>query len=163
MRTGDGPVGAAFEQRSWVRPYRPGPWRLLLLTVLLAAGALTAALTVVAVALAAGWAALAVAAGLGLAAVTTLAWTAVRCWRVGVWVNDTGVLLVTLRAQRSWPWPAVAAVERGRGAVRLRLADGTAVTTPLHARSPDFLGRPQAFDAAATAVGTWHRETRRTG
>ena len=34
-------------------------------------------------------------------------------------------------------------------------ADGTDVETPVCDRSPDFLGRPEAYDMAAGAVEGW--------
>jgi hypothetical protein len=167
-----GPVGADYRQVKWIRPYRPGPLRVLVtgigifvtvLPAMLAIGALLSPgpivprLTYV------------IIFGLpaaGLAIVVT------RFLAVGVYVNDAGVRIMTMRAIAVYPWRLVTDVStRTRNAADATEGDLVIVTvrdvgplaTPLRRSGPDFIGRGEAFTMAAMAVERWWRDARRLG
>jgi hypothetical protein len=165
-----GPVDEAYVQSRWVRPYRPGAIRVAasllvlatlglvlqvaLLTTFRAPGAVDVVLRVVA----------------ALVLLISLAVVLSRCFLSGVWVTDEGVRVLRPLSTRVWSWRDIADVRsvagptrllgtpislRGHGVV-LVLRDGTDVPTPVNDRSPDFLGRAEAYDMAATAVEGWY-------
>jgi hypothetical protein len=172
-----GPLDDAYRQTRWVRPYRPGPFRL------------AACLAIVVVLLFATMVSLIAAYGsgsvleLGLRGVIAalvyvgLVWTVFRAYLSGVWVTDEGVRVVRPWSTRAWRWGDIADVRSVPGSTRLLgtpvrvdghvvvlvFSDGSDVETPLTDRSGDFLGRPEAYDMAATAVEGWLEQHRRRG
>jgi len=167
-----GPVGANYRQVKWIRPYRPGPIRIVLtgvgliftvLPALLASSALLAPGPLLAkftFALIFGLP----AAGLAIAVSRFLA--------VGVYVNDAGVRIMTMRAVAVYPWRLVTDVStRTRDAadstegdlVIITVRDVGPLATPVRKNSPDFLGRREAFTMASMAVERWWRDARKLG
>lgn len=169
-----GPVDDAYVQRRWIRPYRPGPFRVALALALLAATAfvtLSGFITTLTLPtrperLLSGVVTLAMAGSLTVVAARVLS--------VGVWVNDFGIRILGLAHRRQLRWPEVADVRRVPGPARvlgtplrrggetvwLVLQDGSDLETPLTDVGPDFLGRAEAYDMAAGAVERWFSETR---
>jgi hypothetical protein len=160
-----GPVDDAYRQVKWIRPYRPGPIRIaislagVLFTTapsFLTIGALLSPGPVVdrlIVATAFGL----ITAGL-MIAIT-------RFFAVGVYVNDAGVRIMTLRTVVVYPWRLVADVSTtgnpadGQGGrVIITVRDVGPLATPVHRSSPDFLGRPEAFAMASLAIERWWRD-----
>jgi hypothetical protein len=158
-----GPVGDAYRQVTWIRPYRPGPLRVLLalfgflvtmfpaflsFSILLSPGPVLARLVY------------GVAFGLIAAGVAI---TVARFFAVGVYVNDAGVRILTMRAMAVYPWRLVADVSTtSRGGVGDRVVitvrDVGPVATPVHRRNMDFLGRPEPFAMASLAIERWWRD-----
>lgn len=170
-----GPLDEAYRQTRWLRPYRPGPLRLavcLLVVVLLLFATMVSML--------AAYGSRSVLE-LGLRALIAavvyagLVWTVFRAYMSGVWVKDDGVRVVRPLSTRMWAWRDIADVRSVPGSTRLLgspvrvgghvvflvLSDGSDVETPLTDRSGDFLGRPQAYDMAASAVEGWLEQHRR--
>jgi hypothetical protein len=172
-----GPVDDAYHQTKWLRPYRPGPVRVALCLVLLFGLLYATMVSLLAVYGSASIAELVVRTV--LAAVTYLAvvTVAVRAYLSGVWVTDHGVRVLRPRSTRSWTWEEVADVRSVPGSTGLAgtpvrvlghrlvlvLGDGSEVQTPVTDRSPDFLGRAEAYDMAASAVEGWFEQHRRHG
>ena len=169
-----GPVDDAFVQSRWVRPYRPGPVRVLAAGVLGSFAVFTGF---------AGFLAM-LAEPVAWARVVDLLVTIViagsltvccsRLMSVGVWVNDFGVRILGLVHNEEISWQVVADVRRVAGPARLLggpvrragdtvwivLVDGSDRETPLTDAGPDFLARAEAYDMAAGAVERWFEETR---
>ena len=162
-----GPVGSDYRQVKWIRPYRPGPLRILItgiglfitvLPALIAVGALLAQgplIPRVTYALIFGLP----AAGLMIAVTRFLA--------VGVYVNDAGVRIMTMRDVSVFPWRLVTDVStRTRGTdaeaegdlVVITVRDVGPLSTPVRRMSPDFLGRSEAFLMASMAIERWWRD-----
>jgi hypothetical protein len=170
-----GPLDEAYQQVRWVRPYRPGPWRVALCALLLLVLLYGTAVALLALLRSESLADLVVRVLLVVAVFAAVVWGLVRTYVCGVWVTDAGVRVVRPFGSREWTWAGVADVRSVPGAVRvlgtpvrargealvLVLADGTDVETPLTSRSPDFLGRPEAYDMAAGAVEGWLEQERR--
>ena len=169
-----GPVDDAFVQARWVRPYRPGPARVLLTFLIGAVTVFTGFVGFLSVlAEPTPWARL---ANLAITVVVSgsLAALGSRVLSVGVWVNDFGVRILGLVHSEELAWPKVADVRRVRAPARflgsplrrggdtvwLVLVDGTDRETPLSDVGPDFLGRAEAYDMAAGAVERWFEETK---
>jgi hypothetical protein len=170
-----GPLDEAYRQTRWVRPYRPGPYRmatcLLVVTFLLFA-------TMVSLLAAYGSGSileLGLRGVIGAAVYVGLLWAVFRTYLTGVWVTDESVRVVRPLSTRVWRWRDVADVRSVPGSTRLLgspvrvdghavylvLSDGTDVETPVSDRSGDFLGRAEAYDMAATAVEGWLEQHRR--
>jgi hypothetical protein len=169
-----GPVDDAFVQSRWVRPYRPGPVRVLAAGVIGTFAVFTGF---------AGFLAM-LAEPVAWARVVDLLVTVVvagslvvccaRLMSVGVWVNDFGVRILGLVRNEQIDWRKVTAVRRGHGPARVLgtpvrrpgdtvwivLADGSDRETPLTDAGPDFLARAEAYDMAAGAVERWFEETK---
>jgi hypothetical protein len=167
-----GPVGSDYRQVAWIRPYRPGPIRvavsalgfivtvlpmLLAVSALLTNGPILARLTY---ALIFGLP----AAGLAIAVTRYLA--------VGVYVNDAGVRIMTMRAIAVYPWRLVTDVStRTKDAADATEGDLVVITvrdvgplaTPVRKNSPDFFGRREAFTMASMALERWWRDAGRLG
>src|SRR5205085_1540840 len=93
----------------------------------------------------------------------------------GVWVTDQGVRSLRPFSTRVWEWTEVADVRSVSGSTRLLgspirvpgrcvvlvLADGSDIETPVTDRSPDFLGRREAYDIAAASIEGWLQQSRR--
>jgi len=164
-----GPVDDAYVQSRWVRPYRPGPFRvafcLTVLTLLtyLTVGGLLAILG------SPGYADLAARSAIAAATFALLVLAFTRGFLGGVWVTDYGIRVLRPFSTRAWPWSEVADIRSVPGAAKLLgtplrvrghtvvvvLRDGSDVETPITDRSPDFLGRAEAFDMASGAVEGW--------
>jgi len=169
-----GPVDDRFVQDKWVRPYRPGPVRVLATflvgTVAVFTG-FTGFLAVLAEPVA--WVRL-VNLLFTVVVAGSLAVFGSRILAAGVWVNDFGVRILGLVRNDELPWGSVADVRRVDGQARLLgsplrrrgdtvwivLADGTDRETPLSDVGPDFLARSEAYDMAAMAVERWFEETK---
>lgn len=171
-----GPVGSQYRQVTWIRPYRPGPWRvalaisgvlITLLPAILGFSALLSAGPVIP--------RLVVGASFGLIA-TGLAILVTRFFAVGVYVNDAGVRVATIRTMAVYPWRLVTDISvapRGRprdhdsdvegDVVVITVRDQGTIATPVHRRSPDFLGRDTSFDMAALALERWWRDAGHMG
>lgn len=172
-----GPVGSAYRQVTWIRPYRPGPLRvaIALLGILITT---LPALTAFSALLAAGPVIprLVFTLSFGLIA-AGLAILVTRFFAVGVYVNDAGVRIATIRTMAVYPWRLVtdvSAAPRGGGthtdgtdvggdAVVITIRDLGPIATPVQRRSVDFLGRGSAFEMAALAIERWWRDTGRMG
>jgi len=162
-----GEVGQAYRQVTWIRPYRPGPLRVfialfgvlittgpafLAFSILLSPGPLVNRLVY------------GVAFGLiaaGMAIIVT------RFFAIGVYVNDAGVRILTMRALAVYPWRLVTDVStdsRGHDPdaagdrVVITVRDVGPIATPVRQRSMDFLGRPEPFDMASLAIERWWRD-----
>jgi hypothetical protein len=166
-----GPVDDAYAQTRWLRPYRPGLIRVITCLVLLAVLGLvlqTALLTTFA---AGDVGTVVVRAAVAVALLVGLGTLFSRCYLSGLWVTDGKVRLVRPLSTKVWAWTDLADVRSVTGPARLLgtplaipgsrvllvLADGSEVETPVSNRSPDFLGRPQAYEMAADAVEGWFR------
>lgn len=173
-----GPVGDAYRQVRWIRPYRIGFPRVAAVVGL---GLLVSQVAVVGVLalLAAGGplleralvgaATLLVAFGLGV--------LVARLYASGVYVNDGGVRVVTPRRTLTAPWSEVVDVSEVAGrqgvlglpvpavpghAVVLTLRDLGPVRTQVTSVGADFLGRPEAYAMASGSVERWWRDAGRT-
>jgi len=171
-----GPVDEKYHQRAWLRPYRAGALRFFLsgVGVLLFFLPMYTAIivlfnpdTVVSTRLLTAGSLVLIAIGLG--------GLVGRFFSTGVYVNDNGIRIVTVRRMISLPWTKIADVSNASGPVRLcgiplirmngecvvvTTVDDGPVRTPMTSRSLDFLGRAESFDAAALAVERWWRDTR---
>jgi hypothetical protein len=172
-----GPLDDAAVQDRWIRPYRPGPFRVATCAALLAALLLLTMAALLATFGSAGFAELGLRWLIATMLFAGLTFLLVRTFLGGAWVTDHGVRLVRPFSTRRWTWAEVADVRAVACAARLLgsplrvpgrvvvvvLADGSDVETPVCDRSPDFLGRPEAFDMAADAVEGWLEQARRRG
>jgi hypothetical protein len=162
-----GPVGSDYRQVKWIRPYRPGPLRWLVtgiglfITVvptMLAMGALLSPGPII------PRFTYALIFGLPAAGLTILV---TRFLAVGVYVNDAGVRIMTMRHIRVFPWRLVTDVStRTRGGtddtegdlVVITVRDSGPIATPVRRISPDFLARSEAFTMASMAIERWWRD-----
>jgi len=156
-------------QDRWMRPYRPGPWRVAIsaLSLVLASYLLFAALIMT---LADGVS----SAGVVLPVAVLLIVAALRLLRVGVWLSGKGLRQVRYFATVTIPWGKVGTVRTAQQPVRvlglpLSLQGQALVITrrggkPLKPlltdHNSDFLGRVEAFDIAADAIEGWAAELR---
>lgn len=167
-----GPVGGAYRQVAWIRPYRPGPLRVLIalfgvmvtmfpaflsFSILLSPGAVPPRLIL-------GTTFGLFAAGLGIAVA--------RFFAVGVYVNDAGVRILTMRVMAVYPWRLVTDVSTASRShdpdaegdrVVITIRDGGPLTTPVHRHNADFLGRPEPFAMASLAIERWWRDASALG
>lgn len=172
-----GPLDEAYRQTRWLRPYRPGPWRLALCLAILVLLLFMTMVSLIAAYASVSFLELGLRAVIAAAVYVGLVWTVFRVYLSGVWVTDDGVRMVRPFSTRMWAWRDIADVRSVPGSTRLLgspvrveghavflvLSDGTDVETPLSNRSGDFLGRPEAYDMAATAVEGWLEQHRRRG
>jgi hypothetical protein len=166
------PTGRALpyaEQDGWIRPYRPGPWRVgsAALALIFASYLLFAALIMAA----AGGVQ---AAGVCLAAAALVILATLRLLRVGIWVSAKGLRQAGYFATTTVPWQHVVAVRTAQQPVRVlglpRSVQGQALLITrrggstlrplLTDHNADFLGRVEAFDIAADAIEGWATEPR---
>jgi len=162
-----GPVGDAYRQVTWIRPYRPGPLRVTIAVLGILVTTLPAIIAFSTLLSPGPFVPrLVYSAAFGLIA-TGLAIAFTRFFAVGVYVNDAGIRILTMRAVAVFPWRLVADVSTAsRGGatdalgdrVVVTLRDGGPVATPVHRRSPDFLGRPEPFAMASLAIERWWRD-----
>lgn len=160
---------APGELERWRRPYRPGPWRVATaaLTLLLAAYLLLSAMIIAMAGPLFGATATVIAGGLAIG-------FALRLLRMGLWVSSRGVRQVALLTTRTLRWREVSRVSTVQQPVKWlglpRTVQGQALLierrrseplrTVLTDHNSDFLGRPEAFDAAADLMETWAAEHR---
>ncbi|WP_328470156.1 hypothetical protein [Streptomyces sp. NBC_00448] len=152
----------------WMRPYRPGPWRVAIaaLALMLAAYLLFAALIMVAAKSVQGGGVLVLIAALVIAAT-------LRLLRMGVWLSGKGLRQVGYFGTVTVPWQQVTSVRTAQQPVRVlglpRSVQGQALLIgrrgstlrPLMTdHNADFLGRSEAFDVAADAIEGWSLELR---
>jgi hypothetical protein len=156
-------------QDRWMRPYRPGPWRVATaaLALMLASYLLLAALIM---ALAGGVSG--AEAMLGAAVVIIV--STLRLLRTGVWLSGKGVRQVGYLLTVTVPWGKVASVRTAQQPVKVlglpRTVQGQALIVTRRGGQPlrplltdhnaDFLGRVEAFDIAADAIESWTAELR---
>ncbi|WNI19828.1 hypothetical protein RLT57_24330 [Streptomyces sp. ITFR-21] len=156
-------------QDRWMRPYRPGPWRVgtAALALMLAAYLLFAALIM---GLAGGRSG---AVTVLLAALAVIAAT-LRLLRTGVWLSGKGVRQVGYFSTVTLPWGRVGTVRTAQQPVKVlglpRTVQGQALLVSrrggaalrplLTDHNADFLGRIEAFDIAADAIESWAAELR---
>lgn len=162
-----GAVGKDYRQVNWIRPYRPGPPRvfLALFGVLITTGPAFLSISVL---LTPGpfVPRLVYATAFGLIA-AGLAIAVTRFFAVGVYVNDAGVRIMTMRTIAVYPWRLVTDVSTAsrRGdpeaegdRVVITVRDQGLILTPVRRRSMDFLGRPEPFSMASLAIERWWRD-----
>jgi hypothetical protein len=152
----------------WLRPYRPGPWRVAVaaLALMLSAYLLLAAVIMAAAKNAEGGAVLLVVAVLVIAGM-------LRLLRMGVWISGKGLRQVGYFTTVTLPWSQVVSVRTAQQPVRVlglpRSVQGQALVIsrrngPLRPimtdHNADFLGRAEAFDVAADALEGWAAELR---
>ncbi|SHM65731.1 hypothetical protein [Actinacidiphila paucisporea] len=158
-----------LEQDRWMRPYRPGPWRVATaaLALMLASYLMFAALIMAAAADTQG-------AGVCLLAALLVIAAALRLLRVGVWVSGKGLRQTSYFSTVTVPWRKVASVRTAQQPVRVlglpRSVQGQALIISRKGGEPlrpqltdhnaDFLGRVDAFDMAADAIEGWAAELR---
>ncbi|MFI9205856.1 phage holin family protein [Streptomyces sp. NPDC053048] len=152
------------------RPYRPGPLRVggAAVLLLLASYVLVAAVII-------GVAGALPVAGVCLVVAVLLITTAWRSVRTGIWVDEHGLRQTGLLSATTLPWSAVGQVRIVQQPVRrlgvlgtvqgqalvVHRADGTPLRALVTDQGADFLGRPQAFAAAADATEEWVAELKR--
>jgi hypothetical protein len=171
-----GPVDDAYSQTRWLRPYRPGLIRVLTCLALLAVLGLVLQAALLTTFRAGDAGTLAIRGALAVALLAGLGTLFSRCYLSGLWVTDRRVRLVRPLSTKVWAWTELSDVRTVAGPTRLLgtplavpgnrvllvLADGSDVVTPVTDRSPDFLGRPQAYDMAAGAVEGWFKLAQRS-
>jgi hypothetical protein len=160
-----GPVDDAYRQVAWIRPYRPGPIRV---AISLIGVLLTTAPSFLAIGALFGTGPLLdrLVVGTAFGLITAGLMIAItRFFAVGVYVNDAGVRILTLRTVAVFPWRLVTDVSTtgdpaaGDGnRVVITVRDVGPLATPVHRRSPDFLGRPETFAMASLAIERWWRD-----
>jgi len=154
----------------WRRPYRPGPWKVggAAVLLLLASYLLFSALIIVLAGSGSTAGVCAVAAALVIA-------FAFRLVGAGVRVSERGLRRTGLFSSTTLPWQDVASIRTAQQPVRVlglpRTVQGQAVIagrtsggaplTLVTSHDTDFLGRPEAFAAAADALEGWADRNRR--
>ncbi|WP_433893120.1 hypothetical protein [Streptomyces sp. CA-111067] len=162
------PLPYAAQDR-WMRPYRPGPWRVAVaaLLLVLASYLLFAALIMVAAGGVQG-------AGVCLAVALLVIVGTLRLLRVGVWVSGKGLRQTGYFSTVTIPWRQVTSVRTAQQPVRVlglpRSVQGQALLISRRGggslrvlmtdHNADFLGRVEAFDMAADAIEGWAAELR---
>ena len=169
-----GPVDHAYQQLEWIRPYRPGFPRL----VLSAIGVLVfmlPMLSVIIVLLSPGTSLIfrLVFAGSFALIAFGVATLVGRIFATGVYVNDLGLRILTVRGMVSHRWTEVVDVSSAPGRVKVlglpfvrktgeavivTSRDGGPIVTPLTSLGLDFLGRREGYEAAALTTERWWRD-----
>jgi hypothetical protein len=164
-----GPVDDAYVQTRWMRPYRPGLLRVGMSLLLLATLGLVLEVSLLTTFHAPTKVDLVIRLAITAVLLVGLGTVFSRCYLSGVWVTDYRVRVLQPLSTRAWPWTEIADVRSVAGPTRLLgtpvvvggqcvvlvLRDGSDVVTPVSDRSPDFLGRAEAYDMAAGAVEGW--------
>ncbi len=162
------PLPHAVHDR-WLRPYRPGPWRVAVaaLALMLAAYLMFAAVIMVAASSVDG------AVTCLVCAVVVIAAT-LRLLRTGVWLSGKGLRQVGFFGTVTVPWSKVAGVRTAQQPVKvlglprtvmgqaliITRKGGGSLRPMLTDHNADFLGRVEAFDIAADAIEGWSAELR---
>jgi hypothetical protein len=171
-----GPVDHAYRQRAWIRPYSPGLPRLMVS----AFGVLVFMLpmySAIIILLSPGTPLvqrLLITASFALIAFGVATFVG-RIYATGVYVNDFGLRLITVRGMLSLPWSEVVDVSSAAGRVKVlglpllrfngelvvvTTRDGGPMSAPLTSRGLDFFGRREGYATAALAIERWWRDTR---
>jgi hypothetical protein len=164
-----GPVDDAYVQTRWLRPYRPGLIRVAVSALLLGVLGLVLQVALLTTFRAASSGDVAIRLVVAVVLLASLGTLFSRCYLAGVWVTDHRIRVLRPLSTRVWTWQEIADVRSASGPTRLLgspvaidghcvvlvLADGSDITTPVSDRSPDFLGRSEAYDMAAGAVEGW--------
>ncbi|WP_225846560.1 hypothetical protein [Streptomyces sp. HPF1205] len=153
----------------WLRPYRPGPWRVgtAALALVLVSYLLFAAVIMVAAGSVSGAGTCAVVAVLVMVA-------ALRLLRMGVWLSGKGLRQTGFLRTVTVRWQNVSSVRTAQQPVKVlglpRTVQGQALLVTRRGGQPlrplltdhnaDFLGRVEAFDIAADAIEGWATELR---
>lgn len=91
-----------------------------------------------------------------VAALVATFWVlALRAWSVGTFVNDRGVVVVSMLATRATPWRDVASVRDVDGRVDIVRRDGRVLSTHVHRGGIDLLGSAERYDMARLALQRW--------
>jgi hypothetical protein len=158
-----------LDQDRWLRPYRPGPWRVGTAAIaLVLASYLLFATLIMAAARNTSGAAVCLLAGVLVIAAT------LRLLRVGVWVSGRGLRQTSFFSTVTVPWRRVGSVRTAQQPVKVlglpRTVQGQALIITRQGGEPlrvqltdhnaDFLGRVEAFDVAADAIEGWAAEQR---
>src|SRR5438445_4517466 len=114
-----GPVDEAYVQTRWVRPYRPGPLRVLSCLLLATALVYLTMVALLATLTSAGVLELAVRAVIAAAVFALLVAVFARCFLAGVWVTEQGVRSLRPFSTRVWAWTEGADVRSVAGETRL--------------------------------------------
>ena len=144
------PVDEAYVQVRLIRVPSRGPLRIALLVAgtagltMLAGSALSAAIGT-------SWLLLFPVSGLIASFLVLL----LRCWSVGTYVNDAGIAVQRLLGTDSVRWAQVREVMDESGLVIVTLRDGRRLGTHISRRSLVLIGRPEAYDMAKLAVQRW--------
>jgi hypothetical protein len=169
-----GPVGSDYQQVDWIRPYRPGYLRVFASAVGLVVFFIPFLMSIIVFLASTGSLIARFLVSLSLALIATGFLILVgRLFAAGVYVNDFGLRVVTITSMRTWMWDQIADVSTAPGKapclginvvpVRANVVYATTVElgphpTPVTSVSLDFLGRAEAFDAAALAIERWWRD-----
>lgn len=154
----------------WIRPYRPGPWRVAAAAMLLV---LASYLLFAAVIMGLAGNGPGVALTVGAAVLVII--VALRLLRVGFWVSTRGLRQVGLFYTTTLPWNRVGSVRTAQQPVKwlglprtvqgqalvVSRAGGQLLRPLLTDHNADFLGRTEAFDQAADAIETWAAQLQR--
>ena len=144
------PVDDKYEQVRLVRLPSRGPLRLALLVVgtigltVLTGTALTAAIGT-------SWPLLFPVSAL----IATFLVMLLRCWSIGTYVNDAGIAVQRLLRTDSARWTEVRDVVDESGLVIVTLRNGRRFSTHIGRRSLDLIGRAEAYDIAKLALQRW--------
>lgn len=153
----------------WMRPYRPGPWRVgtAALALMLASYLLFASVIMVAAGNVGG-------AGVCLGCAVLVIVATLRLLRMGVWLSGKGLRQTRFFSTVTVRWQQVSSVRTAQQPVKVmglpRTVQGQALLISRRGGEPlrplltdhnaDFLGRVEAFDIAADAVEGWATELR---
>ncbi len=144
------PVDEAYVQVRLVRVPTRGPLRIALLVTgtagltMLTGSALSAAIGT-------SWVLLFPVSAL----IATFLVLLLRCWSVGTYVNDAGIAVQRLLGTDSARWAQVRDVVDESGVVIVTLRDGRRFSTHISRRSLDLIGRAEAYDMAKLALQRW--------
>jgi hypothetical protein len=169
-----GPVDGAYRQVKLMRPYRPGFPRILM-SAMGVVVFLIPMYSAIIILLSPGTPLvprLLFAGSLALIASGTAILVS-RLFSAGVYVSDGGLRIVTIRRMLSIPWSDVADVSSATSRTEIlsvpfakttgqlvvvTTRDGGPLRTPVTSTGLDFLGRAEAYDAAALALERWWRD-----
>lgn len=168
------PKDHAYVQRKWVRLYRPGPLRALVIALATIGCVLLALSGAVVVSASSALGTRTVLAVVTLGVLGLGLWLTSRGMTAGVAVRDAGLRLTTWRTRTEVEWRQVSDIRRITTLQRLAgtpahregelvevvLKNGRAVRSPVAEHGVDFVGRPEAYEIAATALIDWWAQSR---
>ena len=138
----------------WIRLYRPGPLRVLLIGLAAFGTVAVAMVGSVVVAATRFLGERLVVSAVAVGAVGLALWSTSRLGSSGVWVGPQGIRVITPLHRRRASWPEVRLEHRADGVWCVPL-DGPDWRTPVRRRAIDFAGRAEAYDIAVTALVDW--------
>ena len=168
-------VDSEFVQDRWVRLNRPGPWRVALFLLLVAAFTWLMLAAAVFVTVPRTIPGRLVAAAICSIPVSLFGWLTLRATLVGTYVRDAGIRVLRVKSSDELSWTEVVDVRRVPSTtpvlglpftqkqgekVLLVLTDGSEVETTIMTHNADFLARTEAYDQTALAAERWWQETR---